>query len=116
MIEDYHFGIIKIDQKVYNYDVEVRWNGEVLKWSRQQSHIINVLSLERAVNQNPDFIVIGIGYYGMAKVLPEAKEAMEKANIQYKIVKTQEAVRIFNQFPKLFPKVRKIIGCFHLTC
>jgi hypothetical protein len=31
MIEEYEFGKIKIDGKIYDFDVEVYWTGEDLK-------------------------------------------------------------------------------------
>jgi len=61
MIEEYNFGVINVDGKVYNYDVETRWTGEVLKWERKEGHIVNVEDVKRAVDQNPDTIVICTG-------------------------------------------------------
>ena len=42
MIGEYHFGSIAIDGKTYEYDVEVRWTGEVLEWWRGESHVIDI--------------------------------------------------------------------------
>ncbi|MDI6591930.1 MAG: MTH938/NDUFAF3 family protein, partial [Patescibacteria group bacterium] len=73
MIEEYHFGSITISGKTYTHDVEVRWTGEVLKWWRKESHVIDLEDVKRAVEQNPDTIILGTGAYGVAKVAEEAK-------------------------------------------
>ena len=39
MIDKYNFGEVQINEKVFPYDVEVRWDGEVLKWWRETGHI-----------------------------------------------------------------------------
>lgn len=120
MIGEYQFGLITINGKTYNYDVEVRWNGEVLKWWRRESHLIEIDDLKRAVNQKPDIIVIGTGESGIAKVTRETQKFIEEEGIQLIIDKTGEAVKVFNKIlEKLKEKEdekKKIIGLFHLTC
>jgi hypothetical protein len=49
MIEEYKFGSITIDGKIYEYDVEVRWTGEVLKWWRGESHVVDLEDVKRAI-------------------------------------------------------------------
>ena len=78
MIKEYHFGSITINGKNYNYDVEVRWTGEVLKWWREESHVIDVEDVKRAVEQNPETIIIGTGQMGIAKVLKELKSLFKR--------------------------------------
>ncbi|GAH97601.1 unnamed protein product, partial [marine sediment metagenome] len=53
-IEEYKFGSITINGKTYEYDVEVRWTGEVLKWWRGESHVVDVEDVKRAIEQNPE--------------------------------------------------------------
>ena len=66
MIQEYRFGLIVIDGKTYNYDVEVRWTGNVLSWQRKESHVIDVEDAERAIEQNPEIVIIGTGESGLA--------------------------------------------------
>ncbi|PIW92046.1 MAG: hypothetical protein COY73_02630 [Candidatus Nealsonbacteria bacterium CG_4_10_14_0_8_um_filter_37_14] len=80
MIEEYHFGSIAINGKIYHHDVEVRWTGEVLPWWRRESHIIDVEDVRRAVEQNPETIIIGTGEMGIAKVTEEAKKFIKDYN------------------------------------
>lgn len=120
MIEEYHFGLIKIDGKIYSHDVEVRWSGKVLKWWRGESHIIDVDDLKRATEQNPDTIIIGTGQAGIAKVTENAQKFIQERRIKLIIDKTEEAVRTFNiileESETEEEKQNKIIGLFHLTC
>jgi len=133
MIEEYHFGSITINGKIYNQDVEVRWTGEVLKWWRKEGHVIDAADVERAVEQNPDTIVIGTGEVGIAEVTQNCQNFIRKKGIELIIDKTEEATRTFNIIfreskdynpPTTLPlkrapeegKQRKVIGLFHLTC
>jgi len=112
MIEEYRFGLITVFGRTYHYDVEVRWTGEVLKWWRNESHLIELTDLERCLKQNPETIVIGTGESGMAKVESEVEDFLSQRKIKLFIAKTGEAVRIFNDLGKEIKK----IGLFHLTC
>jgi len=120
MIEEYHFGSITIDNKTYNEDVEVRWAGEVLKWWRGESHLVDVEDVQRAIAQNPDTIIIGTGETGVAKVTENAQKFIQEKGIKLIIDKTEEAVKTFNiileESKEEEGKQRKAIGLFHLTC
>lgn len=125
MIENYYFGSITINGKTYNHDVEVRWSpkekalgdptrqvGEVLKWWRKESHIIDAEDVKRAVEQNPEVIVIGTGESGLAEVTQEAQNFIIEKGIELVIEASGEAVRKFD----IIAEEKKVIGLFHLTC
>ena len=130
MIEEYHFGSITIDGKTYNHDVEVRWAplqkfgggqaGEVLKWWRRESHIIDVEDVKRAIEQNPETIVIGTGYSGVAEVTEFAQKEIQAKGIKLIIDLTEQAVKTFNiineESLEEEGEQNKVIGFFHLTC
>jgi hypothetical protein len=120
MIEEYKFGSITIDGKIYNHDVEVRWTGEVLKWRREEGHVFNVEDVKRAVEQNPDTIILGTGTYGVCKVTEQCQNYIKERGIELIIDKTEEAVKTFNiileESKEEEGKQRKVIGLFHLTC
>ncbi len=113
MIQSYSFGKIVINKQRYNKDIEVRWSGKILDWWRNQGHIFSLADLQRALEQQPKIIILGIGAYGAAWVSEEVKEEMRKLNIELIIEKTGEAVKIFN---KEQGAGKKVIGLFHLTC
>ena len=120
MIEEYHFGSITINGKVYDYDVEVRWTGEVLSWWQEESHVIDVESVKRAVEQDPEIIIIGTGEDGVAKVTEGAQNFIKEKGIELIIDKTGEATKTFNiikeESKEEEGEQRKVIGLFHLTC
>ncbi len=120
MIEEYHFGSITILGRNYTHDVEVRWTGDVLDWWRGKSHLINAEDVKRAIEQNPDLIVIGTGESGIAKVTERAKEEILSKGIGLIVDKTEEAVKTFNiqkeRAEEEDGKQKKVIGLFHLTC
>ncbi len=113
MIEEYKFGSITIDGKIYNYDIEVCWTGEILKWWRRESHIIDFEDIKRAVEQNPEIIIIGTGQAGVAKIPEEVKRKVLSKKIELIIDETGKATEIFNNLKN---QTRRIIGFFHLTC
>jgi len=120
MIEEYKFGSIDIDGKIYQHDVEVRWTGEVLEWWRAQSHIIDVEDIIEALEQNPETIVIGTGESGLAKVTARVKEEIKTRGIELIVDKTEQATKTFNiRKEESFEEEgvqEKVIGLFHLTC
>ncbi len=120
MIEEYHFGSITINGKTYNHDVEVRWTGEVLKWWRGESHVIDVDDVKRAIGESPDTIIIGTGELGVARVTEAAQKAIKLKGIELIIDITEQATKTFNiikgESEKEEGRQRKVIGLFHLTC
>lgn len=120
MIDEYKFGSVTIDGKTYNHDVEVLWTDEVLDWSRQDSHVIDVDDVRRAVEQNPETIVIGTGESGMAKITEAAQEFIRNNGIKLIIDITEQATRTFNiikeESVEEEGEQEKVIGLFHLTC
>lgn len=120
MIEEYHFGSITIDGKTYTHDVEVRWTDEVLVWERKESHVIDVEAVRRAVEQNPETIVIGTGEAGVARVTEEAQEFIQEKGIKLIVDWTEQATKTFNirkeESEEEEGRPEKVIGLFHLTC
>jgi len=120
MIQEYRFGSITVNGKNYTEDVEVRWTNEVLDWTFRERHLINVEEVKRAVEQNPEIIVIGTGEPGLAEVTEETKEFIRGKGIELIVDKTEDAVKTFNVINEESleeeGRQKKIIGLFHLTC
>lgn len=120
MIEEYQFGSIIIDGKTYNYDIQLKWTGEVLKWWRNESHIIDVEDVKKAIEESPDIIIIGTGESGLAQVTERAKKEIKSKGIKLIIDKIEEAVKTFNviceESKEEEGEQKKVIGLFHLTC
>lgn len=120
MIDEYKFGSITIDGKIYQHDVEVRWTGEVLEWWREQSHIIDIEDIVEVLEQNPETIVIGTGESGLAQVTERARREINARGIELIVDKTEQATKTFNiRKDESFEEEgvqEKVIGLFHLTC
>ena len=120
MIQEYKFGLIIIDGKTYTEDVEVRWTGEVFSWERRESHIIDIDDVKRAVEQNPDTIILGTGASGLAGITEEAQRFIEEREIKLIVDRTEDATKTFNVINENSEEeegeIDKVIGLFHLTC
>lgn len=120
MIDTYHFGSITVDGKEYHHDVEVRWTGEVLKWWRLEGHSVALDDIERAIEANPEVIVIGTGAEGCMEVPKDVREAIWARNIQLILDRTEEATKRFNiineESKEEGGRQKRVIGLFHLTC
>jgi len=120
MIEEYYSGSITINGKVYQHDVEVNWLGDILQWRRKESHLVDIEDVERAVEQNPETIIIGIGQAGALKVTPGAQDFIKEKGIRLIIDLTEPATRTFNirkeESEEEEGRPERVIGLFHLTC
>lgn len=119
MIEEYQFGKIRVLNKDYYYDVLINQKGEVFRWQRKESHIIDLEDLEKALKSNPKIVIIGTGELGVAKLTERAKKELEKRGIQLIIDITPKAVKAFNIFAREFKEQKRnqgFVGLFHLTC
>lgn len=134
MIENYHFGSITIGGKIYKHDVELHSiNNEVLDWWRNESHLIDIDAVKRAIGNNPSIIVIGNGESGIAHVPNETIEYIKSKNIDLIVEQTDVAINTYNSLIekekkkhnikknikdniKEKQKIINIIGLFHLTC
>ncbi len=61
----------------------------------------------------PETLVVGTGYYGMVKILPEVANALKSQGIALIAQPTKEACQTFN---KLLESKKLVVGAFHLTC
>ena len=113
MINRYEFGLIVIEGKSYNHDVAAFWDGNVSRWQRAESHVINAEDVQVAINKNPEIIVIGTGEEGIAKVTEEATKEIISKGINLVIEKTKAASEVFNVNAA---QGKKAAGLFHLTC
>ena len=90
MIEEYKFGSISVDGKVYQHDIGINWAGQVFDWPRVKSHIVDIEDIIDALDQGPETIVIGTGEQG---INIRKDESIEEEGVQ-----------------------EKVVGLFHLTC
>ena len=115
LIDSYDFGVIVVKGKRYTSDVIVFPEKVIDNWWRKEGHRIYVEDLKEIFSHSPppEVLVIGTGYYGLVKAMPEVEKALETRGIELIIQPTREAYKTFNTFLK---SDRLVAGAFHLTC
>jgi hypothetical protein len=113
MIQEYSFGRIKINGKVFHCDVIICQNN-VESWWRQVGHEVNIKDIEKLVfEKKPKYIVFGTGAAGLVCVGEEVEDLLKRCGIKFFIKLTKEAVEVYND---LLNKGEDVAACLHLTC
>ena len=113
MIEEYEFGRIVIQGRVYTSDVIVHKNGVEEGWWRKEGHRVCMDDIRRILDLNPEVVVFGTGAYGRVKVDEEVIEYLKKNNIDVYVLETGEAVKLFDS---LLKQGKNVVLAAHLTC
>jgi len=112
-VEAYSFGEMIIDGRRYTSDVIIRPDGVLDNWWRREGHKLHMEDLEKALEVEPEVLVIGTGYSGLMKVPRELLEELKERGIEVVVEETRRAWRTYNE---LASSGRKVVGAFHLTC
>lgn len=117
-IEQYEFGRIEIGESEYTDDVIVTPDEVDDSWWRRKGHEVCRADLAPVKSHDPDIVVIGTGKNGVMKVLPEARSELEEMCDQVHVLRTDAAVKRFNELAEKEEKGRGgvVLGAFHLTC
>lgn len=113
MINSYDFGRIVVDGQRYNSDVIVFADRVKDSWWRREGHRLHVEDIERVVQrEKPDVLVVGTGYSGLMRVLPETEKYLKSNGIELIAQSTREACETFNRLVKSM----RVMAALHLTC
>lgn len=113
MIDSYDFGQIVIDGRCYTSDVIVFPDRVRDKWWRREGHRLHVEDVEGAVREEkPEVLVVGTGYSGLMKVLPDTEKFLKSEGVELVVQSTREACKTFNRLVKS----KRVIAALHLTC
>jgi hypothetical protein len=115
LIEAYDFGVMIINGKRYTSDLIVFPEKVFSGWWRREGHELCVEDLKEVFSHSPlpEVLVVGTGYSGLVKVLPEVEKALKERGIKLIIQSTREAYKTFNEFLRAG---KRVVGAFHLTC
>ena len=113
MIEEYEFGRIVIQGKLYTSDVIVHKNGVEEGWWRKEGHKVCMDDIKRILDLNPEIVVFGTGAYGRVKVEDEVIKYLKKNGIDVYVLETEEAVKLFES---LLKQGKNVVLAAHLTC
>jgi hypothetical protein len=116
-IDETQFGSITVAGEKYEHDVIIRLNGKVRKRKKKlskelfgTSHIISLAEAEYVYEDGANWMIIGTGQSGRAKLSPEAAVFFQKKRCAVKPLSTPEAIRCWNDTEGA------VIGLFHVTC
>lgn len=113
MIEEYEFGRIVIQGKLYTSDVIVHRNGVEEGWWRKEGHRVCREDIKRILDLNPEMVVFGTGAYGRVKVDGDVIEYLKNRGIDVFVLETEEAVKLFES---LLKQGKNVVLAAHLTC
>ena len=103
---EYH-DIIAIDGNIEERDYPK------LKELFGTSHEIGDWEIERLFSNNPDVVIIGVGWVGAVKVPDSLRSTAEKHNVVLNTLKSPKAVTKYN---KLIKQDKKVNALIHSTC
>lgn len=112
MIDSYGFGRIVIDGRLYTSDVIIFPDRVEDRWWRKEGHQLGVEDIEKVLQERPDVLVVGTGYSGLMKVLPETKERLASEGIQLIAENTRKACKTYNRLHES----KRVAAALHLTC
>ena len=112
-VNEYQFGKITIDGKVYVKDVIISPNAVKDTWWRKEGHRLQIEDLGDIEKANPDILVVGTGFYGRMLVPEQTRQYLEAKGIEVHALQTSDAVKEFNELQKDYAK---IVAALHLTC
>jgi len=113
MIESYSFGRIVIKGRRYINDIIIFPNRIKDNWWRREGHRISIEDLKEVIQEKPEILVIGAGYFGFVKVSAEVKEYVKGKGIELIIQSTKDA---WNTFNNLLKSGKKVVAALHLAC
>lgn len=111
-ITDYSFGKITIDGNTYTSDVIIYPDRVEPSWWRKEGHLLQIPDLTDIVKAGVSTVIIGTGFYGAMQVPEKTIEYFKTKNIDARIGKTKEAVKLYNEISSKKP----VIAALHLTC
>jgi len=113
MITDFSFGRIVANGQTCNSDIKMVQGTLVPDWWRTSGHSVELADLQDALDNDPEFIVIGQGQPGYMRITDSLREHLAEKNIKLIEEPTPKAIETFN---RLFKEGRRVAGGFHVGC
>ena len=112
LIDAYRFGCMVVDGKQYTSDLIIFPDRVLDGWWRKEGHQLCVDDITEILNEEPEALVMGTGYKGLMRVLPEVKERLTSERITLIAEKITTTYITFN----ILVKTKQVVGAFHITC
>jgi len=117
-ITHFEWGSYTIEGKVHGAgegvgkDILLSAQG-VSAWHEREGHALKPKMIRRALEMQPEVLIIGNGVNGALKVGKKALKAAEEAGVKLVVLKTPDACREYN---RLFREGKKVVLLAHGTC
>jgi hypothetical protein len=114
-VEEFHFGVIRIDGQCYEHDVVIERDG-VRKRKKKPSKAFREqfghtpLSLEEAIPWRCARLIVGTGAYGRLPVMKEVEREAKRRGVTLTILPTPDAIAEFNRASE------NAHAILHVTC
>ncbi len=112
MIDSYNFGKMLIDSQEYTNDLIIYPDRIEDNWWRNKGHELSLKDISSILEAEPEILIVGTGYSGLMRVLPEVMDVLKKKGIELRILNSRDASNLYNQLSK----TAKVVAAFHLTC
>ncbi len=95
MIDEYKFGMFKIDGKKYYDDVKIL-NNRIKLWECH-SRVITSTDIDELLVTNPQVIIIGLGAGGLISVADDVRDTLRMRKIAFFAEKNLKACDLYNK-------------------
>jgi len=112
VIEDFAFGRVVIDGKLYTQDVVVYPDCVQEVWLRKAGHRLDPDDLEGIVEREARTVIVGTGEAGLMRVPLETMEYLESNGFEIIVQRTGQACETYNRLAARRP----VIAALHLGC
>jgi len=107
MIQEYKYGMFKIDGKIFYDDVKLL--GSKIKLWECRDRQITLKDMQELLDINPQLVVIGLGPGGLITVADEVRDMLRLRKIVMKADRSHKACELYNEAVKSGTKVVAII-------
>ncbi|OGL43079.1 MAG: hypothetical protein A2149_05025 [Candidatus Schekmanbacteria bacterium RBG_16_38_11] len=112
-IENYSFGTITVDGKVYERDLIIFPDKIKSGWWRKEGHSLLTEDLDEVLRYKPEVLIVGRGASNCMEITSATQRALSEKNIKLFESDTYKAVQLFNELTR---QGKNVVGAFHLTC
>jgi len=109
-IDEYSFGEIIVNGKKFTNDIII-FKDRIENWWRKEGHRVCLEDLNKIIKEQPEIIIIGLGFYGVMKVDESVKEFLKEKGIKLIEKNSKEACMLYNNM-----KNKNVVLAIHLTC
>ena len=94
-IQEFEYGKVVIDDKLFESDIVVTADGFINEWTREKEHEISIPDIENVLKNKPQTVIFGVGTIGKVVVTSEVLDWLEQSKIEVISYKTEKAIETF---------------------